>query len=104
MRPSKKSLHDVNTQDTVRPVLVPRPRKSLSATTTEASSPSDIATSDEQQLLLITPCATRSPVKHVTEATSDTHLNSHAESSSNSMMTTMRSARVSCPPEHYEPG
>ena len=49
VRPSKKSLHDVNTQETVRPVPVPRPRKSLSATTTEVSSLlNNTATSDDQ--------------------------------------------------------
>ena len=87
MRPSKKSLHDVNTQEIV-PVPVPRPRKSLSATTTEVSPPlSNTATSDDQQLPPITPLATRSPAKHVTEATRDTRMNSHeapAESSTNS--------------------
>ena len=51
-----------NTQDTGRPVPVPRPRKSLSATTTEASPPpSNTATCDDQQPPLntvITPRAT----------------------------------------------
>ena len=105
--PSKKSLHDVNTQETVRPVPVPRPRKSLSATTTEVSPPSNRATSDEQLPPPITPRATRSPVKHVTEATRDTRMNNHeapAESSTNSVMTTMRSGRVNRPLECYEPG
>ena len=86
---------------------VPRPRKSLSATTTEVSPPGYTATSDKQQPPPITPRATRSPAKHVTEATRDTRMNNHeasAESSTNSAMTTMRSGRVSCPPERYEPG
>ena len=47
VRPSKKSLHDVNTQETVRPVPVSRPRKSLSKTTTEESPPSKMTTSNE---------------------------------------------------------
>ena len=86
---------------------VPRPGKSLSATTTEVSLPSNTATSDEQQPLLITPHATRSPAKHVTEPTHDTRMNNHeapAESSTNSVMTTTRSGRESRPPERYEPG
>ena len=60
VRPSKKSLHDVhvNTQETVRPLPVPRPRKSLSATTTEVSPPSNTATSDDQEPPPITPRAT----------------------------------------------
>ena len=107
VRPSKKSLHDVNTQETVRPVPVPRPRKSLSATTTEVSPPPiNTATSDNQQPPPITPRATRSPAKHVTEATRDTRMNNHeapAEISTNSAMTTTRSGRVSRPPERYEP-
>ena len=98
----------MNTQEKVRPVPVPRPRKSLSATTTEVSPPpSNTATSDDQQPPPITPRATRIPAKHVTEATLDTRMNNHeapAESSTNSAMTTMRSGRVSRPPEHYEPG
>ena len=71
------------------------------------SPPSNRATSDEQQPLPITPRATRSPVKHVTEATRDTRMSNHeapAESSTNSAMTTMRSGRVSRPPERYKPG
>ena len=38
------------------------------------SPPSNTATSDEQQPPPITPHATRSPAKHVTEATCDTHM------------------------------
>ena len=87
---------------------VPRPRKSLSATTTEVSSPpSNTATSDDQQPPPITPRATRSPAKHMTEATRDTRMSNHeasAESSTNNAMTTTRSGRVSRPPERYEPG
>ena len=84
-----------------------RPRKSLSATTTEVSLPSNRATSDEQQPPPITPRAIRSPAKHVTEAPRNTRMNNHeapAESSTNSAMTTTLSRRVSRPPERYEPG
>ena len=49
VRLSKKSLYYVNTQETVRPVPVSRPRKSLSPTTTEVSPPNNMTTSDEQR-------------------------------------------------------